>query len=221
MAIRRVTGSVGASVDTVFTQKFRDNSWGGRESVSGRGSDVDQTGRVVEGLNLLLQGMAIKSILDVPCGDFHWMRNVNLSSVDYLGGDIVTELVEQNRLKHGRSGIRFERINLIHDALPAVDLVFCRDCLVHLSYDDIFSVLGNIARSSATYLLTTTFTGRKSNCDIRTGQWRPLNLEKAPFCFPHPFLLLNEGCTEAEGEFSDKALGLWRVGDIVGALACR
>lgn len=48
-----------------------------------------------------------------------------------------------------------------------------------------------------------------------TGDWRPLNLERPPFNFPPPAELLAEGCTEAEGRFLDKSLGLWAIKDLV------
>jgi hypothetical protein len=50
-----------------------------------------------------------------------------------------------------------------------------------------------------------------------TGDWRPLNLERPPFNFPPPAELLAEGCTEAEGRFLDKCLGLWAIKDLADA----
>ena len=102
-------------------------------------------------------------------------------------------------------------LDLTRDALPPADLLLCRDCLVHLSYADIRRALANVARSGIPYVLTTTFPGAKANEDIVTGDWRVINLEAAPFGFPPPLHLLNEGCTEAGGLFADKSLGLWRT----------
>ena len=48
-----------------------------------------------------------------------------------------------------------------------------------------------------------------------TGDWRPINLERAPFHLPAPQLLLNEQCTEGGDTFADKSLALWRVEDSV------
>jgi hypothetical protein len=98
--------------------------------------------------------------------------------------------------------------------LPAADLLFCRDCLVHLSYGDIRKALENVRRSRIRYILTTTFPGNQANTDIQTGDWRPLHFQLAPFRFPPPLLLINEGCTEGNGSFADKSLGLWRVAEL-------
>jgi hypothetical protein len=105
-------------------------------------------------------------------------------------------------------------LNLLTDKIPQVDLILCRDCLIHFSYADIFRALKNICDSKSEYLLTTTFTERKINRDITTGNGHLINLEIAPFNFPAPLKSIIEGCTEDFGANKDKALGLWRVADI-------
>jgi hypothetical protein len=63
-------------------------------------------------------------------------------------------------------------------------------------------------------LLTTTFPEHDQNSDIVDGDWRLLNLQRAPFLFPGPLRLINERCTEADGAYDDKSLGLWRIDSI-------
>jgi hypothetical protein len=198
----------------VFTETYRSNRFGGKDSVSGPGSDVDQTRIVISTLPALFNELSISTMLDIPCGDFHWMKSVNLNRVHYTGADIVEDLIQKNTEKYARGGVRFQYLNLITDKLPKVDLIFCRDCLVHLSFAHIFLVLDNVCNSQSTYFLTTTFTGRKDNHDIVTGQWRVLNLEVVPFALPKPHRIISEGCTECHGAYDDKALGLWRIEDL-------
>jgi hypothetical protein len=93
-----------------------------------------------------------------------------------------------------------------------VDLVLCRDCLVHLSSKDAVAALRNLKRSGSTYLLATTFPEHTDNPDVITGYWRPINLELPPFALPRPMLMINEGCPERGG--ADKSLGLWRIADL-------
>ena len=45
----------------------------------------------------LLRDYNITTVIDVPCGDFHWMSRVNLEGRKYIGGDIVKELIEDNQ----------------------------------------------------------------------------------------------------------------------------
>ena len=200
---------------------YRSNAFGGTDSVSGPGSDVHQTRVITSELPALFTSLNISTMLDVPCGDFHWMKNVDLHNIDYLGADIVKVLLRKNRKKYTRDGIRFQYLNLIKDTLPRVDLVFCRDCLVHFSFADIFLAMDNVCNSQSEYFLTTTFTDRKDNHDIVTGQWRPINLELVPFVLPKPLRIINEGCTEGDGAYEDKALGLWRIADMRESLTRR
>jgi hypothetical protein len=152
-------------------------------------------------------------MLDVPCGDFHWMKELS-TDADYIGADIVPELVHGNQQRYGGPRRRFIVLDLTKDTLPPVDLVFSRDVLVHLSFEDVFLALTNVRRSGARYFMTTTFFDRESNIDIPTGHWRPLNLQKPPFCLPAPIELLVEKCSEGNGDWKDKSLGLWRVSDL-------
>jgi hypothetical protein len=200
--------------EEVFAEIYWTNAWNGMDSVSGTGSDLVQTRIIAREIPALCASLGVRTLLDVPCGDFHWMSRVDLSELDYTGADIVDEIVTQNQLRHSRKGVRFRRLNLIRDPLPRVDLILCRDCLVHLSFADVFTALGRICESRSAYLLTTTFPTRTDNADISMGDWRPLNLEQAPFVLPPPRHVINEGCTEGDGYFDDKSLGLWRVADI-------
>lgn len=197
--------------ERIFTRYYQINRWGDDESVSGAGSNLQQTAEVRRVLPGLLAELGVQSLLDVPCGDFNWLKLVPLD-VDYIGGDIVAELVARNEAEYGNERRRFLRLDLLEDALPVVDLIFCRDCLVHLSEAHVCRALANIRASGATYLLTTTFPARQVNEDIPTGWWRPLNLCRPPFNFPTPLRLIDEQCPNPD--YPDKHLGLWRVADI-------
>jgi hypothetical protein len=104
-------------------------------------------------------------------------------------------------------------LDITSDELSQADLILCRDCLVHFSFENIRKALNRIKNSGATYLLATTFTGPRTNQDIQTGCWRKVNLQAPPFNFPEPIELINEKCTEGSA-YADKSLGLWRVADI-------
>jgi SAM-dependent methyltransferase len=200
-------------MNAVFTRIYQRNGWNGARSVSGPGSEEDQTRSLIPKLEVLIRDLGIASILDIPCGDFNWMKDVNLRGVDYIGADIVKALVAATSSRYSVAGRRFECLNLLADGLPDADLVISRDCLVHFSNHDVFLALGNICQGSSKYLLTTTFPDRSSNIDIVTGEWRPINLQAAPFSFPDPEHLIVEGCTESD-DCQQKSLGLWRV-DVV------
>jgi hypothetical protein len=104
------------------------------------------------------------------------------------------------------------RLDLTKDNLPRVDLILCRDCLVHLDFRHAHQALKRIKASGSAYLLATTYTDRERNTDIMTGEWRPLNLQRPPLGLPAPLKLVNEQHTK--NSEADKCLGLWRIIDI-------
>ena len=201
---------------TVFSNIYHKNYWQGSESRSGKGSDAVQTRVLCRELSALLSKLNVQSILDVPCGDFNWMREVvGNNNLDYTGGDIVDQLVDEDNKLYGSPSIRFEKIDVIKDSLPKADLLICRDCLVHLSNKEVLLALANIRAGNFKYVALTSFLSRKSNPDIRTGKWRPLNMHLAPFNLPQPVAVIDEKCTEAGGRFSDKTLSVWRSSDFL------
>ena len=197
----------------IFRDVFQKNTWQGIDSVSGPGSELGQTKAIIAALPELLREFGVATLLDMPCGDFHWMRLVDLHNIRYIGADIVDELVCHNK-KYESDNVSFVHANLLFDNLPEVDLVLCRDCLVHFSFADIYRSFRNIVESGSKYLLTTTFPEVRTNRDITTGGWRPLNLQIEPLNLPMPLRFLVEGAGETNGQFKDKSLGLWRVRDI-------
>lgn len=213
----RSSAKTGASSD-IFAKIYHTNYWGNEESRSGGGSDMEQTRIVRVRLPLLLKEIGVDSLLDIPCGDFHWMKTLNLD-VNYIGADVVPDIIERNRAEYEGVNRRFECLDLTKDSLPKVGAIFCRDALVHFSISDINKALKNIVESGAEYLITTTFVRRERNIDIITGQWRPVNFSKPPFSFCEPLILINENCTEGDGSWNDKSLGVWRVDDIKDAVS--
>lgn len=198
------------SREAVFERRYRQGGWENDESVSGVGSSKAVTRAIRRALPPLVQEIGARSFADIPCGDYNWMQDVELGVDRYVGADIVDPLVEENRKRFADDRHEFIKADIVRDDLPEVDIIFCRDCLVHLSYADIFEALRNIKRSGSRYLLTTTHTETAENEDILTGEFRSLDLRKAPFHFPEPVKLINEECAEK----LDKCLGLWRVEDL-------
>lgn len=202
---------VSSAQNQVFNKIYEDNDWGDEDSRSGPGSNLAQTEAISKSLPLVIADFGVKSMLDIPCGDYFWMQTVHLGVEKYIGAELVDAMVDVNQKKYGDNERSFIRLNITKDALPTADLIFCRDLFVHLSYKEIQMALDNIKRSGSKYLLTTTFVDDRTNEDTYAGRWRPLNLQSAPFGFPEPIRLIDEHCTENEGRYSDKSLGLWEI----------
>jgi SAM-dependent methyltransferase len=193
-----------------FITYYREWGWGPSESVSGPGSTLAATRFVRLGLQDVFQKFGVRTFMDVPCGDFHWMRDVDLSGIEYLGIDIVPDLILDNIRKFGLERVRFQCADMLKDRLPAVDLILCRDCLFHYPNKPILRAVRNLKESGSCYLLTTTHPDLERNRELGTaGRFRPVNLQKPPFSFPEPLFMLDE--REGQGKW----LGLWRLSDLL------
>lgn len=85
------SGAAGSRLD--FSAIYRDNGFVGTESLSGAGSTRFQTRVIRQKIPDLFRELGVKSLVDIPCGDFHWMRDVDLTDIHYTGADVVDEMV--------------------------------------------------------------------------------------------------------------------------------
>lgn len=202
-----------------FEKIYNTNYWfiSQSESKSGMGSTMIQTQTIIDEIPKLFDTLDIHSMLDASCGDFNWMKHIDLTNIKYTGMDIVGPLIEQNNKLYAKNNISFIVGDIVSDILPKFDLIFCRDCLVHLPLSDVKNAIKNFIKSGSTYLLTTTFTGqkRKNNLAMTLGSWAPLNLMGPPFNLPQPLYIINENCTEAGFAFQDKSLALWKLDKLI------
>ncbi|MCW3090863.1 MAG: hypothetical protein JWP81_1932 [Ferruginibacter sp.] len=201
-----------------FEHAAEQHYWSGSESVSGPGSNLQQTEIIRREIPELLTKYKISTMLDAPCGDLFWMKQIlgelKRRGIQYQGADIVSSLIEQHRRQYKAQQLEFNTINLIKSPIPRVDLVFTRDCFIHLSYFNIYLILKNYKNSGSIYLLTNTYS-RASRVNTNVEGFflwgRMLNMEKFPFYFGPPLEIIVEGCTEKDCIDDDKSLGLWEL----------
>ena len=122
------------------------------ETVSGPGSTLNATQVIREQLPQLFETFGIRTVVDLPCGDFHWMKEVDLRGVDYQGFDIVQDLIDSNASNYQTDNIKFSCLDMIKDELPKVDLIICRDCLIHYSHKFINKAIKNMKKSGSNYI---------------------------------------------------------------------
>ena len=156
-------------------------------------------------LGKFLEKHNITSMIDAPCGDYSWMSVTDLPSIqEYVGGDIVEFLIKANQEKYPNH--KFKQIDLTQDILPNVDLLFCRDCLLHLSFEDIDKVFKNISRSNIKYvLLSNWYEDAENSRNIQTGEARYLNFLESPFNFTQPI----DSITDFVDGFPRRKMLLW------------
>ena len=208
-----------SSIEDRFTTIYTDNYWGDKESVSGYGSTLRYTKQLREQLPAVLERFGIKTIFDAPCGDFNWMPSVLAGrDLNYIGADIVKPLIDALNAKHRADRVTFEHLDLTADPFPAADLWLCRDCLFHLSQADTKRALQRFVESNIPYLLTTTHknAGEFQNVDIKTGDFRFIDLFASPYNFPTDVLFRTDDYHAPE---QPREMCLWSREQILHALS--
>lgn len=179
------------SIEQRFDEIYQTNFWLG-ESRSGTGSTLHATQNIRIHLPKLLEKFSIKKLFDAPCGDFNWMFQVLKNyKIDYLGADIVRDLIISNKKKYENDKTKFSQLDIRLDKLPNSELMICRDCLFHFSYEDIYMFLKNFLSSEIKYLLLSSHLNEEykfKNRDIVTGDFRNIDLFSEPFNFEKNYL---------------------------------
>lgn len=192
------------------------------ESASGVGSTKEVTKEFRGWLSAVIKKHRISSIVDMPCGDFNWMQLVALDGIDYLGLDIVPEIIESNskRFPH----LKFQHFNAITTVPPKADLIIVRDFLFHLTTEQSITVIENIYRSKTPLLAITTFSEKLPNSDLSASEkeygwgFRRLNMEEPPFSLSNPISAVQENRASPDGR---RYVKLYRINPSTGRASSR
>jgi hypothetical protein len=136
------------------------------------------------------------------------MQHVALDA-KYIGVDVVQSVVDTNQRLYGSAQRDFRCVDAVAEPIPAADAVLCREVLFHLSFADARKLLENVKTSGARYLIATSDTATSFNSDIRTGDFRVLNLRKRPFRFPAPSFSIPDEAVQP-----GRSVGVWQVANI-------
>jgi hypothetical protein len=173
----------------IFTKIYKENRWKDPESVSGAGSTLKYTENLRKELPTLVEKFGIKSIIDAPCGDFNWMKEILPGlNVNYIGGDIVEPLINNLNSLYANKTTNFSVLDITQDTLPSADLMICRDCLFHLHPDSVKQFFTNFLSSDIKYLLTTTHINQNNEFQnvtkLRYGDFKRIDLFSHPYSLP-------------------------------------
>mgnify|MGYP001159461346 CR=1 FL=1 len=187
----------------IFTSIYKSNHWVQNGdllpeefvSVSGHGSNVNtkQHLNLMNNFNEIIKKYKINSILDMPCGDFLWIRKIiENENIEYLGIDIVEELINKNKENYKKTNINFQAIDIIDfQTNTKFDLVLIRDLFIHIKNSDIVKILNNLKSMNIKYVILNSY-NNEENKDVTIGQHRKINLLKEPFNLSEPIHFFND-----------------------------
>jgi hypothetical protein len=141
------------------------------------------------------------------------MKEVDLSNIRYIGAEIVESVVSANAEKFGRNNIQFIKCDAVTDVLPDADVVLIRETLFHLCFADVKELLANVLKKDRSWLLLTSDGLSSFNANIKTGDFRLLNLQARPFRLPSPAYIIDESSIRP-----GRHLGAWHASDVRNAL---
>ena len=81
---------------------------------SGNGSMPEQTIELIKNLPEIIKKYNINTLLDIPCGDFEYMKYIHSQIPNYIGGDISENVIKRN--KELFPNVNFQVINLQADS---------------------------------------------------------------------------------------------------------
>jgi SAM-dependent methyltransferase len=176
-----------------FTRMAATGAWGSAETPCGPGSTIEACRGILDRLPELIHANKIRSIVDLGCGDFHWMSHLDLTGIQYDGYDVVKFLIERNIAKHGRDGVRFHHADLMELVVPTADLIILKDVLIHLPTMQALEVLGHAVSSRSRFLASTTSPGWPvtNRICMKLGEFSPIDLEAEPFSLGVPSVVID------------------------------
>jgi hypothetical protein len=189
----------------IFYLIYKTNHWNRYQKinknnilVSGPGSIPGsiQTKNIIDNLDSFIKNNNIKSILDMPCGDFSWMQDLIKKNnyINYTGYDIVEDIIFYNNKKYSKNNISFFCKDIVNETnFNNFDLVFIRDFFIHIDYVSINKILDNIKRSKVKFVACSNNNNAINNKDIAVGQHRKINLTIEPFYMNEIFYAFSEG----------------------------
>ena len=186
----------------VFNSIYKSNHWNKsrkfnlNQSYSGPGSVANsiQTNNLISELEKFFKENNVKNILDAPCGDCAWISKIFNTNINYMGIDIVEDLINKNKLTFKSNlNVNFYCKDLTeYKDFDNFDFILMRDFFIHLPIPLIKKILTNLKNSNFRYFAFNNYENTNENKEISTGQHRKINLLKEPFNLVMPFFKIHE-----------------------------
>ena len=120
------------------------------------GSLIEHNREYIDFLQRKLSELGVKTIVDIGCGDWQFSQFIDWSPYEYLGVDIVSSVIEQNKQKFEKENIKFDVINIFdeHNKIPDADVFIIKDVMIHWRHEQIRQMIP-ILQSKCKYIIAT------------------------------------------------------------------
>lgn len=168
----------------IFDDIYRNELWGKGEG-SGGGSSPAITFEYRAFLQDFIDKNDIKTILDFGCGDWQFMKLMDLDNIrEYVGVDCVQTVINNNVDNFGSKKIKFAYADKLEQVKDKFDLLIMKDVLIHWPNDLVKQFLDECRDGRFKYVLITNSVSTndaENNEDIKTGEFRSIDINTWPF----------------------------------------
>ena len=175
-------------------QVYQLNLWGANEMkfYSGEGSHHSKyVEPYITVVSSFLSSFSIPPVVcDLGCGDFNIGRQLVRYCSNYIGVDIVNDLILFNKKIFNQKQLEFKCLDLTNDPIPAGDCAIIRQVFQHLSNNEVQQILNKLYQFK--FVIITEHIPKYNfipNIDILSGQGirlkkkSGLDVTSAPFNF--------------------------------------
>ena len=134
------------TTEEVFTKIYENNIWGSSNGKFFSGGGSANAAIVSPYIKMISEqasseGFRGLTFVDLGCGDFHVGRQLLPLCSQYIGIDIVKQLICRNQENYGNETTHFMHRDIVTDELPVGDVCFVRQVFQHLSNQQIGAIL--------------------------------------------------------------------------------
>jgi SAM-dependent methyltransferase len=188
---------------TTFQIIYQDKLWGtdgNSPFFSGFGSHTEAAAIYVDVMAAVISTelkdlQTVATIVDLGCGDFSVGERLleRLPGVQYVGCDVVPDVIEHNRVRNGNKRVQFQTLDIVSQNLPEGDICLVRQVFQHIPNRDIACVLAKLRKYRAVFVTEgqpivregSVNPDKPANSDVRfdwrTGRGRGVELDQPPW----------------------------------------
>ena len=164
-----------------FDNIYAAGGWSGMGS--GPGSVARYNKEFLRYISHLIASGSIRKIIDYGCGDWQLFRDFNFRDASYLGYDVVSSVIEENKKSFRKPKVSFERIRHVSEVKETCDLFLIKDVFLHLPNHDCLEILEHAKLRSKHILVVNDCEEDEFpiNHEIDVGKYRPVDIALPPF----------------------------------------
>ena len=172
----------------IFTNIYDLNFWG---DGSGPGSKYEYNIEYIEILQKLFNDFKICDVIDIGCGDWQFSQYIDFKNINYLGIDIVENVIRDNNIKYKKNNINFRCLDIIEYSkkIKNTDLIILKDVLQHWPTQVIIETLNDLLLKTKYILVTNCCNQQNTNREIYMGEWCGLTCDMYPLNLFNPTLI--------------------------------